>query len=192
MTPQELTAFEDSLAEEFNVGKIRYPVHLESGNERQLIRIFGAIKSYDWIFGSWRMHLKALLKGVPPEDLKAAVRRGESMALRFPDYKVYGSAIAGGIVPIALGTAMAMKRSRRIEHIWCFLGDMVNRSGIAHECMTYGANHDLPITWIVEDNGVSVCTPTKAVWGSDKVPHVVRYEYRSKWPHCGSGVRVNF
>lgn len=192
MTLQELSDFETSVAEEFNTGSIHYPVHLESGNESELISIFRYVHPYDYVFGTWRLHLKALLKGVSPEHLKEAIRRGESMSLRFPEHRVYGSAIAGGIVPIALGAAWAIKRDGKSERVWCFIGDMVELCGITRECMAYGANHGLPITWVVEENGVSVCTPVNEVWREKKEPHVIRYQYRSRWPHCGSGTRVNF
>ncbi len=200
-----LISFEEEIAAEFNAGKIPYPIHLEDGNEDQLIEIFKEIRQYDWIFGSWRLHLKCLLKGVPREKLKEAIRRGESMALRFPKEKVYGSAIVGGTLPIALGVALEIKRCKGHEKVWCFLGDMTFLSGIAHECIMYAENFELPITWIVEDNGVSVCTNTGEVWGlnddheQSESPTEIRnygkirhYEYKSKWPHAGAGVRVQF
>lgn len=198
-----LIDFEETLAEEFNTGSIPYPIHLENGNEAALIKVFSDVNSSDWVFGSWRMHLKALLKGVPKDVLRNAIRRGESMALKFPDQRVYGSAIVGGTVPIALGTAMAIKRRGGNERVWCFMGDMTFKTGIAIECITYALNHELPIIFVVEDNGLSVCTDTCAVWGlkkrlaePDDIVYdlgVVRfYQYNSKWPHAGAGVRVQF
>jgi pyruvate dehydrogenase E1 component alpha subunit len=224
MTPDDLIAFETSIAAEFNAGKIPYPVHLESGNENQLIEIFKDVRPNDWIFGSWRGHLKALLKihmvlmagllGPVKHDvaqftiasviLKAAIKRGESMALCFPEYRVYGSAIVGGTIPIALGVALAIKRYGGNSKVWCFLGDMTFQSGIVYECITYADNFELPITWVVEDNGVSVCTDTREAWGfghergpegSTKVFNLgsIRYyQYQSKWPHAGAGARVQF
>lgn len=197
MTKDDLIAFEGSVAAEFNAGKIRHPVHLESGNEEQLIIALRYWKPSDWVFVTWRSHLKALLAGVPPEELRAAIYRGESMALRFPEYRVYGSAIAGGNVPIALGTALAIKRKHtRGEHVWCFVGDMVSFSGIFFECHQYACNFDLPITFIVEDNEVSVCTPTSEAWGAewwmDWSKRIIRYGYQSKWPHSGAGKRIEF
>ena len=194
MTKEELVAFEDSIASDFNAGLIRYPIHLESGNEDNLIRIFADVKPEDYLFGSWRLHLKALLKGVPHEELRAAILRGESMALRFPEYRVYGSAIVGGTVPIALGTAMAIKRREGSEHVWCFLGDMTSLTGIFSECLRYAENFSLPIKFIVEDNGVSVCSNTKETWGGSlPVSRLIEtYQYQSKYPHAGSGKRIQF
>lgn len=195
MTRDDLIDFETSIADEFNAGKIPYPVHLESGNEDQLIDIFKSVRPNDWIYGTWRLHSKALLKGVPPEELRAAIHRGESMALRFDQHRVYGSAIVGGTVPIALGTALAIKRSCADERVWLFLGDMVAESGIVHEVVKYAGNFHLPLSVVVEDNGVSVLTDTREVWGLDKPSsdiRVIRYQYKSKWPHSGAGKRIMF
>lgn len=194
MIRDDLIAFEESIAAEFNAGKIPYPVHLESGNESHLIRIFRKVRKDDWIFVSWRGHLKALLKGVPPGDLRAAIHRGESMALRFPEHRVYGSAIVGGSIPIALGTALSIQRAGRREYVWCFLGDMTAETGIFHECWKYARNFHLPIHFVIEDNGVSVCTPTREVWGNRKTwfKDVEQFRYRSRYPHAGAGQRVQF
>lgn len=199
MTKDELIAFEESIAEEFNSGKIPYPVHLDNGNEDDLIDIFRNIRSQDWVFGSWRLHYKALLKGVPPEELRAAIHRGESMALRFDEYRVYGSAIAAGCVPIALGTALAIKRSKVDERVYLFIGDMMAESGILHEAMKYSDNFQLPLIVVIEDNGVSVCTSTKKAWGKGSRKNTgnefrkwFRYSYKSKYPHAGAGKRVQF
>lgn len=196
MNCDDLIAFEESIAEEFNAGKILYPVHLESGNEDQLINVFKSVRPNDWIFVSWRGHSKALLKGVPPEELRAAIHRGESMALRFDQYRVYGSAIVGGTVPIALGTALAIKRSGADERVWLFVGDMAAESGIVYEAIKYADNFQLPLTVIIEDNGVSVCTKTKEAWGFLSPAYLstrsIRFKYQSKWPHAGAGQRVQF
>ena len=195
MTKDELIAFEEGVAEDYNAGKIPYPVHLDNGNEDSLIDIFKSVKPQDWIFVSWRGHYKALLKGVPPEELRAAIHRGESMALRFDEHRVYGSAIVGGTVPIALGTALAIKRSGRDEHVWLFVGDMAAESGIFYEAYKYASNFNLPINFVIEDNLVSVCTNTREAWGADlpdAIRPMIRFQYKSKYPHAGAGRRIQF
>lgn len=200
MTKDELITFEQVIAEEFNSGKIPYPIHLSSNNEVHLAEIFKSIRSQDWIFGTWRMHLHALLKGVPPQDLRSAIHRGESMALRFEEHKVYGSAIVGGTIPISLGVALAIKRRCVDEHVWLFVGDMAAESGILHETIKYAENFSLPLSVVIEDNAVSVCTDTRDVWGLNKPytlnkpPHVriISYRYHSQYPHAGAGKRVQF
>ncbi len=181
MDKQSLIDFEDNIASLFNEGEIPYPVHLSNGNEDQLIEIFKSIKEDDWVCGSWRMHYQCLLHGVTPEELKKSIMDGNSISLCFPERRIISSAIVGGILPIALGIAMNTK-----GHVHCFLGDMTSELGIFHECVKYAQNFNLPISWYIEDNDMSVCTPTKKVWG------IKRYIYKSKWPHAGAGQRVQF
>lgn len=191
MNRDDLIAFETEIAKMFNAGKIRHPVHLSYGNEDALLEVFKAVGPDDWILGSWRMHYQCLLKGVPPDILRLAIMDGQSMALCFPKYRVVSSAIVGGVLPIATGIALGIKRAGGTEKVHCFLGDMTAETGIAHEAMKYAAGHDLPIRWIVEDNEISVCTDTRSTWGRG-TPDIVRYSYKSKYPHAGAGVRVQF
>ena len=191
-TPASLAAFESEIAEIFNRGEIRAPVHLAGGNEKALIQIFKRVRPQDWICGAWRMHYHCLLKGVPPDELRRAIIAGRSITLCFPEHRIISSAMVGGIAPIALGLAWAAKRGGRDEHVWCFLGDMAMASGIATECHRYAKGRDIPLTIIVEDNGKSVATDTKEVWGREDRSGDVRYEYELPWPHVGTGKFVTF
>ena len=107
----ELISFEDSIAELYNQGKIRSPVHLYNGNEDFLINIFKEITQQDWVFCSWRSHYQCLLKGVEPEILRSAIIQGRYIAICFPEKRIFSSAIVGGQIPIALGVALEIKRS---------------------------------------------------------------------------------
>ena len=188
MTSEELVAFEQDIAAHFEAGEIRAPCHLVGGNETQLIEIFKHIRPQDWVFSTHRSHYHALLKGVPPELVKAEILKGNSICLQFPEYRFYTSAIVGGIIPIALGVAMEARvdyiyKGPRAGRVWCFVGDMAAETGIFHECHKYSVGHDLPIHFVVEDNGMSVDTPTEKVW---------RYSYQRTFPHQGSGKWVIF
>ena len=46
---------------------------------------------------------------------------------------------------------------------------MTSETGIAHECIKYSRNKKLPIHFIVEDNGKSVCTDTRKTWSQKKI-----------------------
>lgn len=201
MTAEQLIAFEERVAALFNEGKIRAPVHLYSGNERQMIDVFKDVSRADWVFCSWRSHYQCLLKGVPEEDVLDEIVAGRSISLCFPEHRVYSSAIVGGVLPIAVGTAMQIARSGEDARVHCFMGEMTAETGIAHESIKYARNHRLPIRFVVEDNGKSVCTDTRSAWNADKLsfddvgsrdPYVHYYRYETKWPHAGAGVRVQF
>ena len=199
LNEHDLIAFEDEVAELFNGGKIRAPVHLHYGNEAHLIRIFQSIREQDWIFCSWRSHYHCLLKGVPRDQILSAIMEGKSISLCFPEYRVYSSAIVGGNLPIAVGTAMGISRNNEDARVYCFIGDMTAETGIAHEAIKYSKNHKLPIRFIVEDNGKSVCTDTREVWSQPNLSYdnvdddyVTYYRYETKYPHAGAGIRVQF
>jgi TPP-dependent pyruvate/acetoin dehydrogenase alpha subunit len=201
---RELIEFEEEIAEIFNRGEIRAPVHLYSGGAEQMIETFKNIRENDWVLCSWRSHWQCLLKGVPKEELKAEILAGRSIALNFPKYKIVSSAIIGGILPIAVGLGMAVQRSGEDSVVHAFLGDMTALTGIAHECMQYAGNFRLPVRFHIEDNGLSVMTSTRKAWGLPEdadLPycypssdwHVDYYRYEAtKWPHAGAGSRVQF
>jgi TPP-dependent pyruvate/acetoin dehydrogenase alpha subunit len=199
MTPADLIAFENDIANDFNAGKIKSPVHLAGGNEQELIDIFKGIALNDWVLCAWRSHYHCLLKGVPPEALKAAIHEGRSIALCFPEHRILSSAIVGGICPIATGLGWAIKERGGKELVHVFVGDMTARAGIYHECRQYCIGHELPVVFYVEDNGKSVCTDTAAVWdGGQGGPWNLKnhgprpYKYDLTWPHVGTGHWVRF
>lgn len=199
-TAESLIAFEEDIAECFNNKKIRAPVHLRSGNEEVLIDIFNQyINEDDWILTSWASHIECLLKGVPTELVKQKILDGKSISLCFPEYNILSSAIVGGITGIATGLGLSIKRQNKTNKIWCFIGDMTYFCGSAQEAIRYVNNFDLPVKFIIADNGLSVCTPTCVVWGEkDLEKEVLRhkcclyYKYTNKWPHAGGGKRINF
>ena len=194
-----LRKFESKMANHFNEGKIRAPVHLYHGNEDEMIEIFESIREQDWVFCSWRSHYQCLLKGVSPDRLEKEILDGHSISLCFPDHKIYSSAIVGGVLPVAVGTAMSLKLSQSNQKVYCFMGDMTSETGIAHECIKYSRCNKLPIKFIIEDNNLSVCTDTRKTWGLKELTYegvddeyIYYYKYKTIYPHAGAGVRVQF
>jgi TPP-dependent pyruvate/acetoin dehydrogenase alpha subunit len=193
LTAEDLIAFEAEIAGLFNEKKIPAVVHLYSGGEEPLINIFKNIRPQDWVLCSWRSHYQCLLKGVPREELKQKIVDGYSIALCFPEYRIVSSGIFGGVLPIAVGLAMSIKRTGEDSVVHVFSGDMTAESGIFHESVKYSEGHELPIQFHVEDNGLSVCTKTQEVWGAQRRDHVDYFSYEpGRYPHAGSGVRVPF
>ena len=198
-TPQELVAFEEDIAKEFNASKIKAPVHLYYGNENEIIDVFKRVQAEDWVLCSWRSHYQCLLKGVPTDDVKAEIMAGHSITLNFPEYRLLSSAIVTGVLPIAVGLGLGIQRDGGNERVWCFLGDMTSETGAAHECIKYVRNHELPVHFVIEDNGKSVCTDTRETWATDMLtyenvndPCITYYQYETKYPHAGAGKRVQF
>jgi pyruvate dehydrogenase E1 component alpha subunit len=91
-------------------------------------------------------------------------------------------------------------RKKETNKVYCFMGDMTSETGIAYECIKYSRNFKLPIHFIIEDNSKSVCTITRQAWGCEKLSfedltdeYITYYSYNSsKYPHAGSGKRIQF
>ena len=190
-----LIQFERKMADHWESGRVRGPIHLSGGNEDELIEIFKYIKKSDCVFSTWRSHYHALLKGVPSEWVEQEILEGRSITLVNKEEKFYSSAIVGAIIPISLGVALANKRDNKDEMVWCFIGDMAFETGGFYEAHKYAKRYNLPIRFVVEDNGVSTNTPTAETWNGIKreVPEdVIWYDYKKEWPHYGTGKWVIF
>jgi pyruvate dehydrogenase E1 component alpha subunit len=208
MVKSDLIEFENKIGDKFNNSEIKSPIHLYSGNEDEIIEIFKDIDiDNDWVCCTWRNHYQGLLKGIPANLMEANIMEGKSMVANLPEYKFICSSIVGGIPPIAAGIALSIKLQNKPNHVWCWVGDMSAETGIFHEAYKYSLNHDLPITFIVEDNKKSVCTPTPDIWkrtqpyyldseytgGILRQKNLIYYQYSNdKYPHAGAGVRVQF
>lgn len=197
MTRDELIAFERDIADCWEAKGIRAPIHLAGGNEDILIELFQHVKPEDWIFGQWRTHLHCLLKGVPPARLKADILAGNSIHLCYPEFNIVSSAIAGQVASWAAGCAEGIQRNGGSGIVWCFIGDMTAQMGVFYESLSYGLGYKLPLKYVIEDNGISVCTPTSEAWPkcdeSLLDEFTFNYEYKLPWAHSGTtGRRINF
>lgn len=189
-----LVQFERKMADHWESGKVRGPIHLSGGNEDELIEIFKRIKKTDWVFSTWRSHYHALLKGVPSEWLEQEILEGRSITIINKEENFYSSGIVAGIIPIAVGVAISNKRNGNNDIVWCFVGDMTFETGTFMENYKYAKNFDLPIKFVVEDNGVSTNTPTIETWNKkSEIPKdIIWYDYEKQWPHYGTGKWVIF
>jgi len=194
VTKQELIDFESKVRDTYEAGKIKGPIHLAKNNEDQLIEIFQYISKEDWVFVPWRNHYQALLHGVDKDKLFESICNGNSMHTNNVNPNFYSSSIVGGIIPLALGVAKALKRKNKSNRVWCFVGDMTMETGVFHEAYKYAKNFDLPLEWVIEDNNMSVHTPTDMAWKNKQTPpdDVIYYEYDMEYPHHGTGKWVNF
>lgn len=198
-TKETLINFELKVCESFKNKEILAPVHLYYGNEHEMLQIFEIINENDWVFCSWRSHYQCLLKGVSEELLLSEIKQGKSISLNFPEYKIFSSAIVGGNIPVATGVALANKLQKKNDHVYCFVGDMTSETGCFSENYKFSLNYDLPITWIIEDNGKSVCTDTLNTWNESELTYekgsfekIIYYKYESIYPHAGTGERIQF
>ena len=193
-TENDLIDFELKIIDHWENAKIRGPVHLSNGNESPLIEIFKRVNKNDWVFSTWRSHYHALLKGLDTNWLEEEILKGKSITICNHEEKFYSSAIVASTLSIALGVAQSIKLDNKQEKVWCFIGDMCFETGAFYEVHKYARNFDLPLYFVVEDNGISTYTPTVKTWNVQRdIPDdVIYYTYKSKYPHYGSGKWIAF
>ena len=136
-----------------------------------------------------------------------SILAGNSISFQSPKHHIYTSAIVGGILPIAVGTALGLKYNESNRRVWCFIGDMAAESGTFYEALKFSVRNNLPIHFVIEDNGLSTNTPTQEAWGlegehlemqmfvldmgADK--WVTHFSYKRKlYPHVGIGKWIHF
>lgn len=195
MQAADLIAFSKRVEAAFLDKQIKSPVHMCGGNEDALVSVFQEFRPGDWCFSNWRSMYHALLAGIPEEEVFSQIVEGRSMYLM--SHRFMASSIVGGILPIACGVAMGIKRNGGSEKCWCFVGDMTARTGIFHEFKEYCGRHGLPVRIVIENNYFSTDTPTTEAWGDQPgeketwVP-TITYNYKRVWPHVGVGKYVSF
>lgn len=192
---ESLIAFEAKVQAAWERGELPSLLHLCGGNEDDLLSIFEEVNEQDWIFTSHRAHYHCLLKGMSEDELFENIKSDRSMFSYCANRRIYQSAILGGCCGIAVGVAMAMKESGENAHTWCFIGDGAADNGRLWEAALYATGHDLPITFVIENNDRQVDTDQLTRRGPNHPscyivsPKIQEYFYTPTWPHGGSGCK---
>lgn len=203
-TTESLKTFEAKIVAHFAAGALPCLIHLSGGNETQLLDIFSRIRPQDWVFSTHRNHYHALLKGIPADHLESEILAGRSMFIYSRDHNFLTSSILAGTCCIAAGVAWEIAASTianaACPHVYCFLGDGAEEEGHYYEAALFAEAHNLPLTFIIEDNARQVDTPKTARRGlgfADYLPAhepldhfncVERYHYHPTFPHGGAGL----
>ncbi len=160
---ERLRAFEKKLQQ--NMDKVMCPVHLCLGQEEVPDALHKYLKPEDWVFSTHRAHGHYLAKGGDPQKLwdeimgkETGLNGGFSGSQEFTDPSInfHCSAIVGGLVGVATGTALAMKLNRSDAIVACCIGDAGVEQGVFWESANFAALHKLPIAFICENNEYSV------------------------------------
>ena len=192
-TKEDLIEFEKAVAAHWEAGDLPYLIHLSGGNEDFLIDLFKEIKDGDWIFSTHRNHHHALLAGIPANELMASILDGDSMFVFDNNRHFFTSSILSGTCAIAAGLAYALKEESSSSRVWCFLGDGAEEQGHFYEAVMMVQGHDLPCTFIIEDNNRSVDSTLE-----ERLPYqfrfrlpgcVIRNTYDPTYPHAGNGTK---
>lgn len=161
--------FEDMCAQMYYRGKMFGFVHLYNGQEAISTGVIKALGNDDYVCSTYRDHVHALSKGIPPRFVMAELfgketgcsrGRGGSMHIFSAKHNFLGGfAFIGEGIPIAIGAAFqsiyknqVLKNQRRIQVTVSFFGDGTSNNGQFFECLNMAILWKLPIIFVVENN----------------------------------------
>jgi acetoin:2,6-dichlorophenolindophenol oxidoreductase subunit alpha len=164
--------FEEKIIEVYPEQDMKSPVHLCIGEEAIAAGVCANLHREDYAFSTHRSHGHCLAKGAEPKRLYAEFYgrvtgccrgKGGSMHPAFPEIGILGtSAIVGGGIPLAVGTALASKLRNDGRVSVTFFGDGAVDEGAFHESMNFASLKKLPVIFVCENNFYAVNSPLSA------------------------------
>jgi pyruvate dehydrogenase E1 component alpha subunit len=160
--------FEERTGEMYTRAKIGGYCHLNLGEEATIVGLMAALQPEDYIYTNYREHGYILARGVAPGPVMAelfgreggvARGRGGSMHMFSLEHHFMGGyAIVGGQIPLAVGAAFALKYQEREGVVVCQMGDSTTNIGAWHESLNLARLHNLPILFLIVNNGYGMGT----------------------------------
>ena len=166
---------EESLLELFSRGKLFGTTHTSIGQEAIAVAVMAALDpERDVVFSSHRCHGHFLAWGGDATALVAEIMGratgvcgGIGGSQHLCDRSFYTSGVQGGIVPLAVGAALAERRRETGAVAAVFLGDGTLGEGVVYESLNVASLWSAPVLFVVEDNRSAQSTPREvAVSGS--------------------------
>ncbi|MCD6708015.1 MAG: pyruvate dehydrogenase (acetyl-transferring) E1 component subunit alpha [Thiobacillus sp.] len=160
--------FEERAGQAYSEGEFGGFLHLYTGEEAVAVGVLHAAEPSDYVVSTYREHVHALVKGVPPGRVMAELygRRdgcsggmGGSMHLFDRERRFMGGyAIVGETFPIAIGIAYGIMLRKLPEAVICFFGEGAANQGAFHESLNMAAMWRLPVLFVCENNRYQIGT----------------------------------
>ena len=165
-----IRTFEETMRREFAAGSIPGTVHLYCGEEASAAGICMLLQDGDKISSTHRGHGHSVAKGCDIEGMVKEImgRRdglcgGKGGSLHIADLSK-GMLGANGIVgaggPIACGAALTAKLRGANDVSVVFYGDGASNQGAILESYNLAKLWNLPVLFVIEDNGYAEATPS--------------------------------
>ncbi len=160
--------FEERSLRVYQQGKIAGFLHLYIGQESIAVGSVSVMQENDHIITAYRDHGHGLAVGMTMNECMAELQgkatgcskgKGGSMHYFATDKRFWGGhGIVGGQTPLGAGLAYALKYKGIKGCALCFLGDGAINQGAYHESLNLAALWDLPVVFVIENNGYSMGT----------------------------------
>jgi pyruvate dehydrogenase E1 component alpha subunit len=160
--------FEERCLRAYQQGKIGGFLHLYIGQESVAVGCVSVMGKDDHIITAYRDHGHGLAVGMGMNEMMAenygkatgcSKGKGGSMHYFDPTRNFWGGhGIVGGQIPLGTGLAFALKFKGIKGACLAFMGDGAVNQGAVHEAYNLAALWNLPVIFVIENNGYSMGT----------------------------------
>ncbi|MFI5355932.1 MAG: pyruvate dehydrogenase (acetyl-transferring) E1 component subunit alpha [Opitutales bacterium] len=167
-TMMRIRRFEERSLRAYQAKKIGGFLHLYIGQEAVAAGCCSLMEANDHVITAYRDHGHALAVGMGMNELMAELYgkatgcskgKGGSMHFFAPDRNFWGGhGIVGGQIPLGVGLAYALKYRGIKGAALAFMGDGAVNQGAVHEAYNLAALWQLPVVFVIENNGYSMGT----------------------------------
>lgn len=170
-TMVRIRRFESISLKHYQGGKIGGFLHLYIGQESVAVGTISLGGAHDHFITAYRCHAHALAVGMSMNECMAELfgkatgcskGKGGSMHFFAPDKNFWGGhGIVAGQTPLGLGLAYGVKYLEQEGCCLCYLGDGAINQGAFHESLNLAALFEIPVVYVIENNGYSMGTSQK-------------------------------
>jgi pyruvate dehydrogenase E1 component alpha subunit len=167
-TMVRIRRFEERSLRAYQAKKIGGFLHLYIGQEAVAVGCCSLMGPNDHVITAYRDHGHAIAVGMELNSLMAELYgkatgcskgKGGSMHYFDPKRNFWGGhGIVGGQIPLGTGLAYALKYQGKKGAAFAFMGDGAVNQGAVHEAYNLAALWQLPVIFVIENNGYSMGT----------------------------------
>ena len=165
--------FEEKLAELVTAGKLAGFLHLYAGEEAVAVGVCTHLTDRDVVSSTHRGHGHCIAKGVDINAMMAelfgrstGVSRGKGGSMHIADLDrgmLGANGIVGAGIPLAVGAGLTASVKKTGGVAVAFFGDGATNQGQFHESLNLAAVWNLPVVFVIENNGYGEATPYEFV-----------------------------
>ena len=178
-TMRTIREFEERLHVDFARGNIPGTVHLYAGEEACATGVMMHLNDNDRIGSTHRGHGHCIAKGVDVKSMMAEIYgkaagacggKGGSMHIADISKGMMGAnGILGAAAPLACGAALAAQKLGHDGIGMAFVGDGASNQGTFLESLNLAAVWNLPVIFVIENNGYAESTAASWAVASDSL-----------------------
>ncbi len=191
-TMMRIRRFEERSLRAYQAKKIGGFLHLYIGQEAVAVGCCSLMGKNDHVITAYRDHGHAIAVGMGVNELMAELYgkatgcskgKGGSMHYFAPDRNFWGGhGIVGGQIPLGTGLAYALKYKGLKGAAMAFMGDGAVNQGAVHEAYNLAALWQLPVVFVIENNGYSMGTSQERSSAGDLAKRAEGYNMA--WGTC--------